>query len=245
MERKVAIVTGGSRGIGQAIAVKLSEAGYDLVLNYRSREDEALAVKKALEAKGGVCEIVQADVSQFDDAKKLIQFAKKTFGRLDVLVNNAGITKDALLPMMKESDFDAVINVNLKGTFNCMKHAMRVMMKQKSGVIVNISSVIGLMGNVGQTNYAASKAGVIAMMKSLAKEGGSFGIRANAIAPGFIQSRMTDSLPEEIKEEMLKAIPLKAFGQPEDVANLVKFLASDDARYITGQVINVDGGMVM
>ncbi len=245
MERKVAIVTGGSRGIGQAIAEKLSEAGYDLVLNYRSREDEALAVKKALEAKGGVCEIVQADVSQFDDAKKLIQFAKKTFGRLDVLVNNAGITKDALLPMMKESDFDAVINVNLKGTFNCMKHAMRVMMKQKSGVIVNISSVIGLMGNVGQTNYAASKAGVIAMMKSLAKEGGSFGIRANAIAPGFIQSRMTDSLPEEIKEEMLKAIPLKAFGQPEDVANLVKFLASDDARYITGQVINVDGGMVM
>ena len=245
MERKVAIVTGGSRGIGQAIAVKLSEAGYDLVLNYRSREDEALAVKKALEEKGGVCEIVQADVSKFDDAKKLVQFAKKTFGRIDVLVNNAGITKDALLPMMKEADFDAVIDVNLKGTFNCMKHAMRVMMKQKSGVIINISSVIGLMGNIGQTNYAASKAGVIAMMKSLAKEGGSFGIRANAIAPGFIQSRMTDNLPEEIKEEMLKAIPLKAFGQPEDVANLVKFLASDDARYITGQVINVDGGMVM
>jgi len=245
MERKVAIVTGGSRGIGQAIAVKLSEAGYDLVLNYRSREDEALAVKKVLEEKGGVCEIVQADVSKFDDAKKLVQFAKKTFGRIDVLVNNAGITKDALLPMMKEADFDAVIDVNLKGTFNCMKHAMRVMMKQKSGVIINISSVIGLMGNIGQTNYAASKAGVIAMMKSLAKEGGSFGIRANAIAPGFIQSRMTDNLPEEIKEEMLKAIPLKAFGQPEDVANLVKFLASDDARYITGQVINVDGGMVM
>lgn len=245
MEKKVAIVTGGSRGIGQAIAVKLSEAGYDLVLNYRSREDEALAVKKALEEKGGVCEIVQADVSKFDDAKKLVQFAKKTFGRIDVLVNNAGITKDALLPMMKEADFDSVIDVNLKGTFNCMKHAMRVMMKQKSGVIINISSVIGLMGNIGQTNYAASKAGVIAMMKSLAKEGGSFGIRANAIAPGFIQSRMTDNLPEEIKEEMLKAIPLKAFGQPEDVANLVKFLASDDARYITGQVINVDGGMVM
>lgn len=245
MERKVAIVTGGSRGIGQAIAEKLSEAGYDLVLNYRSREDEALAVKNAMEAKGGVCEIVQADVSQFDDAKKLIQFTKKTFGRIDVLVNNAGITKDALLPMMKEADFDAVIEVNLKGTFNCMKHAMRAMMKQKSGVIINISSVIGLMGNVGQTNYAASKAGVIAMMKSLAKEGGAFGIRANAIAPGFIQSRMTDNLPEEIKEEMLKAIPLRAFGQPEDVANLVKFLVSDDARYITGQVINVDGGMVM
>lgn len=245
MERKVAIVTGGSRGIGRAIAEKLSEAGYDLVLNYRSREDEALAVKNALEEKGGVVEIVQADVSKFDDAKKMIQFAKKTFGRIDVLVNNAGITKDALLPMMKEADFDAVIEVNLKGTFNCMKHAMRVMMKQKSGVIINISSVIGLMGNVGQTNYAASKAGVIAMMKSLAKEGGSFGIRANAIAPGFIQSRMTEGLPEEIKEEMLKAIPLKAFGTPEDVANLVKFLASDDAKYITGQVINVDGGMVM
>ena len=245
MENKVAIVTGGSRGIGRAIAEKLSESGYDLILNYRSREEEALAVKEMLEAKGGVVEIVQADVSRFDDAKKLIQFAKKRFGRLDVLVNNAGITKDALLPLMKEDAFDQVIEVNLKGTFNCMKHAMRVMMKQKSGVMINISSVVGLMGNIGQTNYAASKAGVIGMMKSVAKEGGSFGIRANAIAPGFIKTAMTENLPENVREEMLKAIPLKDFGTAEDVANLVKFLASDDAKYITGQVINVDGGMVM
>jgi 3-oxoacyl-[acyl-carrier protein] reductase len=245
MGNKVAVVTGGSRGIGRAIAEKLSEAGYDLVLNYRSREEEALAVKEALQAKGGVVEIVQADVSQFADAKKLVQFAKKTFGRLDLLVNNAGITKDALLPLMKEDAFDAVIQVNLKGTFNCMKHAMRVMMKQKSGVIINISSVVGLMGNIGQTNYAASKAGVIGMMKSVAKEGGSFGIRANAIAPGFIKTAMTDNLPDQVREDMLKAIPLGDFGSAEDVANLVKFLASDDAKYITGQVINVDGGMVM
>lgn len=245
LKDKVAVVTGGTRGIGRAIAIKLADEGANIVINYRSSDKEAEELKTVLEEKGVKVLTVKCDISNFEDSKILLDKCKEEFGKIDILVNNAGITKDTLIMRMKEEDFDNVIDVNLKGTFNCAKHASAIMLKQKFGKIINMTSVVGIAGNAGQVNYAASKAGVIGLTKSLAKELGSRGITVNAVAPGFINTDMTAGLSEKVKEEASKNIPLKKLGNPEDVANLVGFLASDAANYITGQVINVDGGMVM
>lgn len=245
LKDKVAIVTGGTRGIGRAIALKLADKGANIVINYRNSDKEAEELKAILEEKGVKVLTVKCDISNFEDSKNLMDKCKEVFGKIDILVNNAGITKDTLIMRMKEEDFDNVIDVNLKGTFNCAKHASAIMLKQRFGKIINMTSVVGIAGNAGQVNYAASKAGVIGLTKSLAKELGSRGITVNAVAPGFINTDMTASLSEKVKEEASKNIPLKRLGDSEDVANLVGFLASDAANYITGQVINVDGGMVM
>ena len=245
LKDKVAIVTGGTRGIGRAIALKLADNGANIVINYRNSDKEAEELKAILEEKGVKVLTVKCDISNFEDSKNIMDKCKEVFGKIDILVNNAGITKDTLIMRMKEEDFDSVIDVNLKGTFNCAKHASAIMLKQRFGKIINMTSVVGIAGNAGQVNYAASKAGVIGLTKSLAKELGSRGITVNAVAPGFINTDMTASLSEKVKEEASKNIPLKRLGDPEDVANLVGFLASDAANYITGQVINVDGGMVM
>lgn len=245
LKDKVAIVTGASKGIGRAIAINFAKEGAKVVLNYRSDDNGAQEVLKEIENSGGVAFLHKGDVSDFSVAEDLIKFCIEKFSRIDILVNNAGITRDTLLLRMKEEDFDGVINVNLKGSFNCVKHASSFMIKQKYGKILNISSVIGLIGNVGQINYAASKAGIIGMTKSLAKELGSRGINVNAIAPGFIETDMTSVLEDKTKETIMSHIPLKRMGSVEDVSNLAVFLASDLASYITGQVITVDGGMVM
>jgi len=243
LKERVAIITGASRGIGKAIAIKLGEAGANLVLNHY--EPEELDLSKSIKSQGGKVYTLKGDISQFDEAGKLIDYAMEIFSRIDILVNNAGINRDNLLVTMKEEEFDRVISVNLKGTFNCIRHTSKVMLKQRYGKIISISSIVGLIGNIGQANYAASKAGIMGLTKSVAKELGSRGITANAIAPGYIKTVMTDKLPDKIKEKMLNNIPLKKFGEIEDVANLVDFLVSEKAGYITGQVINIDGGMVM
>ena len=239
---KVAIVTGASRGIGRAIAIALAEEGYNLVLNYRKSREELEDLASTLKTE---TVLVQGDVSNFDEAENIINTAKSAFGQIDLLVNNAGITKDNLILRMSEEDFDAVQNINLKGTFNCTKHVSRIMLKQKFGKIINIASVVGITGNIGQANYAASKAGVIGFTKSIARELASRSITVNAIAPGFIETKMTDAISEDAKQASLSNIPLGKFGQPEDIANVVVFLASDKANYITGQVIKVDGGMAI
>jgi len=243
LKGRVAIITGASRGIGKAIALKLGEARAHLVLNHYEPED--LDLSKSIKTPESQVYTLKGDVSQFAEAEKLIAYAVKMFGRIDILVNNAGINRDNLLIRMKEEEFDRVIPVNLKGTFNCIKHASNIMIKQRYGKIINIASVVGLIGNIGQANYAASKAGIIGLTKSVAKELALRGITANAIAPGFIKTVMTDKLPDKIKEKMLNNIPLNKFGEIEDVAHLVDFLVSEKAGYITGQVINIDGGMVM
>ncbi|MGO5358275.1 3-oxoacyl-[acyl-carrier-protein] reductase [Anaerofustis sp. LCP19S3_F7] len=245
MKRKTAVVTGASRGIGKAIALALAKDGFNVVINYNGNKEKAEQVKKKCEDFGVNAITVKANVANFTESENLIKEAVSTFGSIDVLVNNSGITKDTLLIRMKEEDFDSVIDVNLKGTFNTIKHAARQMMKQRSGSIINMSSVVGISGNAGQINYAASKAGVIGLTKSVARELASRGIRANAVAPGFIETDMTDELNDKAKEEILKTIPLNDTGKSEDVANLVAFLASEKSRYITGQVIHVDGGMLM
>lgn len=242
---KVAVITGASRGIGKAIALKFASEGYDVVINYRSQEEKANEVKVACEQAGVKAMIYHGDVSIYEDMDKMMKAVMETLGRIDVLVNNSGMTKDQLLLKMNTETFMEVIDVNLKGTFNTIKAVSRIMMKQKSGVIINMSSVIGEIGNAGQSNYAASKAGVLGLTKSIAKELAPRHIRVNAIAPGFIATDMTDVLNEQTKENILSAIPLKTLGEAQDVANVAYFLASDDAKYITGQVINVDGGMVM
>lgn len=245
LENKVAVVTGASRGIGKEIAKTLAAKGAVVIVNYCGSAAKAQETVKEIEAAGGKAEAVQCDVSDFAKAGELMEYVIKTYGRVDVLVNNAGITRDGLLMKMSEADFDAVVNTNLKGAFNCMRHVARQMVKQKGGRIVNISSVSGVMGNAGQVNYAASKAGVIGMTKSAARELASRGITVNAVAPGFIHTEMTDVLSDAVKENIMAQIPLKSFGETTDVANVVAFLASDEARYITGQVISVDGGMAM
>ena len=242
---KVAFITGGTRGIGKQIAIKLAKNGFDIALNYRKENDELKNTKNEIEESGAKCLAVQGDVTSFEDSERMVKEIFDHYERIDVLVNNAGITKDNLFVRMKKEDFEDVINVNLIGTFNVTKNIVPIMMKQKTGRIINISSVVGISGNAGQANYAASKAGIIGFTKSLAKELGSRNILVNAIAPGFIETQMTDVLKDSVKEEISKSIPLKRMGKPEDIANLANFLASDESSYITGQVINVDGGMLM
>lgn len=242
---KTAVVTGGSRGLGRAICLELAKGGANVVFCYAGNEAAAKETTAACKALGAKALAVQCNVAKADEVKALMDAAVKEFGRIDILVNNAGITRDGLLMMMKEEDFDAVIAANLKGTFLCMKAVSRIMMKQRYGRIVNLSSVVGLRGNAGQVNYAASKAGVVGMTKSLAKELASRGVTVNAVAPGFIATDMTAAMTDAAKEATLASIPLQRLGAPEDVAHAVAFLASDEAAYITGQVLCVDGGMAM
>ena len=242
---KTAVVTGGSRGIGRAVCLELAKGGANVVLCYAGNEAAAAETVSACEALGAKALAVKCDVADGEQVKALMDEAVKAFGHIDILVNNAGITRDGLLMMMKEADFDAVISANLRGTFLCMKAVARTMMKQRYGRIVNLSSVVGLRGNAGQVNYAASKAGVIGMTKSLAKELASRGVTVNAVAPGFIDTDMTAAMPEAAKTATLASIPMQRLGAPEDIAKAVAFLASDGAAYITGQVIAVDGGMAM
>ena len=242
---KVALVTGASRGIGKAIACKLARVGAKVIINYNGSKEKAEAVKSEIEAAGGQAEVYQCDVSDYTACETFIQTVIKEEGSLDILVNNAGITKDGLLMKMSEEDFDKVLDTNLKGAFNTIRFASRQMLRQKGGRIINMSSVVGVSGNAGQANYAASKAGVIGLTKAAARELASRGITVNAIAPGFIETDMTDVLSDKVKEASEAQIPLGHFGKPEDVAAAAAFLASEEARYITGQVLHVDGGMVM
>lgn len=243
MSKKVALITGASRGIGKEIALGLAKEGMDVAITYTSNEDMANEVLKDLETYDIEAIAVKANVSLEEDVKALVKEVEESLGKIDVLVNNAGITKDNLLIKMSDQDFSDVLDVNLKGVFLCTKTVARSMMKKRYGKIINISSIVGVGGNAGQGNYAASKAGVIGFTKSIAKELGSRGIRVNAIAPGFIQTQMTDVLKEDIKEQMLNSISLKEFGKPSDISNLVNFLASEKSDYITGEVIKIDGGM--
>ena len=242
---KTAIVTGGSRGIGKAVALKLAEKGANIVVNYTSSPDKAMEVVEQIKEMGREALAIKADVSKEEDVSSLVKEVSKQFSSIDILINNAGITRDTLLIRMKDEDWDRVLDVNLKGTYLCTKLVAKKMMKQRSGKIVNITSVIGIIGNAGQANYAASKAGVIGLTKSAARELASRGVNVNAVAPGFIRSDMTDKLSDEIVENYSKNIPLGKLGNPEDVANAVAFLCSEESNYLTGQVLNVDGGMVM
>lgn len=243
LENKIALVTGASRGIGREIAITLAKEGASVILNYNGSQDRAEEVKNRIESEGGKAFFYPCDVSDFQSCEKMAKKVIKTFGRLDILVNNAGITRDNLIMKMKEEDFDAVLNVNLKGTFNTIRHFSRQMLKQRKGKIINISSVSGILGNAGQANYAASKAGVIGLTKTMARELCSRGITVNAVAPGFVDTEMTEVLSEDVKEAACKQIPLGRFGKPWEIAAMVAFLASEKADYITGQVISVDGGM--
>lgn len=242
---KVAVVTGASRGLGREIAILLGAQGAQVIVNYNGSAAMAEEVVKIIKDAGGKAEAVQCNVAEFEKAAELFSYVIKTYGRVDILVNNAGITRDNLLMKMSEAEFDTVIDTNLKGAFNCMKQVSRQMLKQKSGRIINMSSVSGVMGNAGQANYCASKAGLIGMTKSVARELASRGITCNAVAPGFIDTEMTEVLAEAVKEAAKETIPMKHFGSPKDVASTVAFLASEEAGYITGQVICVDGGMAM
>jgi len=242
---KVALVTGGSRGIGRAISLELAREGAKVVVNYAGSQGAAEEVVSAIKELGGEAIAVQGDVASFEDAEKMISATVEAFGGVDILVNNAGITRDNLLVRMKEDDWDAVINTNLKGVFNCTKAVAKPMMKARKGRIINITSVVGIIGNPGQANYVSAKAGVIGLTKSNAKELASRNITVNAIAPGYIETDMTDKLGDDVKSKLFEAIPLSRMGRPEDIANAVVYLASDKAAYITGQVLNVDGGMVM
>lgn len=244
-EKKVAVVTGASRGIGRAIAMELASEGAFVIINYNGSKEKAEEVKACIQKQGGQAEISQCNVADFDACGTFIKDIVKTYGQIDILVNNAGITRDDLLMRMKESDFDAVINTNLKGTFNTIRHLSRYLLKQRAGKIINISSVSGILGNAGQSNYAASKAGVIGLTKSVARELASRGICVNAVAPGFVETEMTAVLPEKTQEELKKQIPLGRAGQVQDIANAVAFLASPESDYITGQILSVDGGMAI
>lgn len=242
---KVALITGASRGIGREVAIEMAKAGADIVINYIGDVTLAEEVQGQIQALGRKAVIIEADVSNTKAVEGLFEQAIAAFSRVDILVNNAGITRDNLLARMKEEDWDAVMNVNLKSMFNCSKSALKYMMKQRYGRIVNISSVVGVMGNAGQANYAAAKAGALGLTKSIAKEVASRNITVNAVAPGFIDTEMTANLPEKVKEEMLAGVPIKRLGLPLDIANAIIFLASDNASYITGQTLHIDGGMIM
>ena len=242
---KTAVITGGSRGIGKEIALRLAEKGNNIVFSYISNEEAAKKTLEEIESKGVKALAFKADVSSYEECQKLMETTVNQMGSIDILVNNAGIIKDNLIMRMKEEEFDDVIRVNLKGVFNCIKHVSKIMLKQRNGRIINISSIIGLIGNIGQINYAAAKAGLHGMTKSAAKELASRGITVNAIAPGFIESDMTSTLADKYKEAIIKAIPLGRIGKAKEVSELVCFLASEEASYITGQIICVDGGMAM
>ena len=241
---KTVVVTGGNTGIGKEICIQFAMKGANVVVNYLYYEDLAFDLLNHIENLGGKGIVIKGDVSKFDESKVIIDTAIKTFGKVDILVNNSGITRDNLMMRMSEEEFDSVINVNLKGTWNMCKNVTRHMMKRRQGSIINIASVVGIMGNAGQANYVASKAGIIGMTKSLAKEFGARGVTVNAVAPGFIETKMTEVLPEEVRLNYMKQIPLNRFGSAKDVANACVFLASDNASYITGQVISVNGGMI-
>lgn len=245
LEDKVAVVTGSSRGIGRAIALRLAGAGAKVVVNYRSNEPAASQVVEQIKTAGGEAIAIQADVSQVDQAGALMKAAKEAFGRVDILVNNAGTTRDTLIMRMSEEDWDIVIDTNLKGTFNCIKAVSRLMIRQRCGRIVNITSVAGLGGNAGQANYASAKAGIIGLTKTVAKELGSRGITCNAVAPGFVPTDLTASLPQDLVQRAIERTPLGRTGTAEDMAAAVAFLASDDASFITGQVLAVDGGLAI
>lgn len=245
LKGKIALVTGASRGIGKAIAVLLADLGATVIVNYQGSKEKAEEVVKQIEDNGGEGLSYQCNISSFDASKVMVQDIINQYGRIDILVNNAGITRDNLILKMNEADFDEVISTNLKGCFNCIKHVSRNMLKQRYGRIINMSSVVALTGNVGQANYCASKAGIIGLTKAIAREFGSRGITVNAIAPGFIETEMTDVLNSTRKEQILEGIPLKRMGSVNDIAQTVAFLASDHAGYITGQVIQVDGGLGM
>ncbi|HHX64083.1 MAG TPA: 3-oxoacyl-[acyl-carrier-protein] reductase [Chloroflexi bacterium] len=245
LTNKVAVVTGGSRGIGRAIALELARRGCRVVVNYQSNADAAAGVVAEIEGAGGQALAVQADVSRGEEARRLVDAAIEAYGTIDIFVNNAGITRDTLLMRMSEDDWDAVLDTNLKGAFHCAKAVQRTFLRKRSGRLIQIGSVVGLMGNAGQANYAAAKAGLVGLTKALARELGSRGITVNLVAPGFIDTDMTARLPQELVEKMKEQIPLARLGQAEDVAAAVAFLASDEAGYITGQVLCVDGGLAM
>ena len=242
---KVAFITGGTRGIGKQIAITLANEGYDIAINYRQENKELEETRNEIKKNNVKCLAVKGNIAKFEDTKSMATKIIEEFGKIDILVNNAGITKDMLLMRMKPEDFKNVIDVNLIGTFNVTKNVIPYMMKKREGKIINISSVVGISGNAGQTNYSSSKAGIIGFTKSLAKEVGSRNILVNAVAPGFIKTQMTDILKEEVKNEISNKIPLKRMGTAEEVAKLIYFLGTEDSSYITGQVINIDGGMVM
>ena len=244
-ENKVAVITGGTTGIGKEIALELAKNGYNIAINYRNETDTMNDLKQEIESNNVKCIFVRADVSNFEETENMVKEIINEFGKIDVLVNNAGITQDGLIMRMKKESFDQVININLGGTFNVTRNVVPYMVKQRSGRIINVSSVVGITGNAGQSNYAASKAGIIGLTKSLAKELSSRGILVNAIAPGFIETKMTDKLGDSVKQSILEQIPLGRMGEPKEVAKVVKFLASDDSSYITGQVIHIDGGMLI
>ncbi len=245
MNGKVALVTGASRGIGRAVAMELAKNGVNLIINYSGSEEAAKEVLKDVTQLGIQAYIYKANVGNYKECAAMVEFAIEKFSKIDILVNNAGITKDMLLMRMSEEQFDDVININLKGTFNCMQLVSKYMIKAKSGRIINMASVSGRLGNAGQVNYAASKAGVEGMTKAAAREMAARGITVNAIAPGFVKTDMTDVLSDKVKENIIESIPMKTFGMPEDIAKTVVFLAGEGARYITGQTISVDGGMYM
>ena len=245
LEGKVALITGAARGIGKAIALKMASEGADIAFTDLAIDENAQRTEQEIAALGVKAKGYASNAASFDETHAVVAEIVKEFGRIDILVNNAGVTRDGLVMMMKEADFDTVIDTNLKGTFLCMKAVSRIMMKQRYGRIVNLSSVVGLRGNAGQVNYAASKAGVVGMTKSLAKELASRGVTVNAVAPGFIETDMTAAMPQAARDAMLPTIPMQRLGAPEDVAKAVAFLASDEAAYVTGQVLAVDGGMAM